>query len=185
VIHAVLTDESEALAALYALGSLAPDEARAFERHLAEGCAVCGAQVEAMRAVTADLAIAPAPAAPGPAVRERVLAAAARETAAPAFAFALADDTGWEPIAPGVDVRVLIPRRGGDPSTAYLVRLAPGSRAPVHTHAVSEHCYVISGDVVIAGHHLRPGDFHHAARGTTHDDIRTAGGCLLLIVEAP
>jgi anti-sigma factor ChrR (cupin superfamily) len=184
VIHTVLTDEAEALAALYALGSLPPDEARDFERHLAEGCTLCGAEVEAMRAVTTDLALAPAPVPPAPAVRERVLAAA--RAAGPAqFAFALADESAWEPVAPGVDVRVLIPRREHDPSTAYLVRVAPGRSVPVHPHAVPEHCYVIGGELFIAGRHLRAGDFHHAARGTTHDDIRSDAGCLLLIVETP
>jgi anti-sigma-K factor RskA len=67
VTHDVLDEEQETLAALYALGSLDPEEARAFARHLDEdGCVACRAQVEAMAAVGDDLALAPAAAAPSP-----------------------------------------------------------------------------------------------------------------------
>src|SRR5262245_36327391 len=90
VIHTDLTPDQETQAALYALGTLAPEEARAFEAHLTEdGCAVCRAQVEAMRGVCDDLAIAPPPRAPSAAVRARVLADAGRAVAVqpPSFAF--------------------------------------------------------------------------------------------------
>jgi len=65
----------------------------------------------------------------------------------------------------------------GDTSSSYLIRLAPGAAAPSHRHECFEHCYVI------AGRHIRGGDYHHAPRESLHDDIRSEGG-LLLIVEA-
>lgn len=39
--HLELTEEIRAAAALYSLGAMPEEEARRFERHLAEGCAVC------------------------------------------------------------------------------------------------------------------------------------------------
>ena len=47
-----------------------------------------------------------------------------------------------------------------------------------------EHCYVISGDLYIAGRHIHGGDYHYAPPGSVHDGIRSDGGSLLLIVEA-
>src|SRR5262249_46298810 len=63
--HHVLTDEQETTATLYALGTLDPDAAREFARHLADDeCDVCRDHVAAMGGVCADLALAPAPAPP-------------------------------------------------------------------------------------------------------------------------
>jgi anti-sigma factor ChrR (cupin superfamily) len=72
--HATADEELEGQAALYALGALDPEEARAFESHLAEGCAACAAELREFRGVVADLAFA-APAAEPPAgARSRLLA---------------------------------------------------------------------------------------------------------------
>jgi anti-sigma factor ChrR (cupin superfamily) len=184
VTHDVLDEEQETLAALYALDSLGPEEARAFARHLDEdGCAVCRAQVEAMTAVGDDLALAPAAAAPSAAVRRRLLGRIAGD-ASLTFAFTLAQEGDWTEIQPGVLQKTLIAARPGDPSSSYLVRIAPTTRVAAHEHACFEHCYVISGDLFIAGRHIRSGDYHYAPPGSVHDHIRSDDGCLLLIVEA-
>jgi anti-sigma-K factor RskA len=60
------------LAAPYALGALAPDERAGFEAHLAE-CAICQAEVQALRDVAGLLAHAAPVAAPPPGLRDRVL----------------------------------------------------------------------------------------------------------------
>src|SRR5919198_96916 len=72
--HATADEELEGQAALYALGALDAEEARAFESHLAEGCAACEAELREFQGVVADLAYA-APAAEPPAgARARLLA---------------------------------------------------------------------------------------------------------------
>lgn len=72
--HATADEELEGQAALYALGALDAEEARAFESHLAEGCAACEAELREFQGVVADLAFA-APAAEPPAgARSRLLA---------------------------------------------------------------------------------------------------------------
>jgi anti-sigma-K factor RskA len=64
-------------AAPYALGSLSPEERRAFEAHLA-GCDACRADVRAYTEVAAALAHAAPAAEPPRALRDRVLAEARR-----------------------------------------------------------------------------------------------------------
>ena len=184
--HVELSDEDQARAALYALGALSAEEALAFERHLADdGCERCAGELAAMRAVCDDLALAPGLATPPPAVRARVLADAHRErtTVVPTFAFTLEREGVWIEIEPGVHRKMLVSGRPGDPSSSYLVRLAPGVRGASHRHDCFEHCYVIAGDLFIANRRIHAGDYHYAPRGSLHDDIRSEGGCLLLIVE--
>ena len=59
-------------AAPYALGALSAEERAAFEAHLAD-CAICRAEVQALREVSGLLAHAAAAATPAPALRERIL----------------------------------------------------------------------------------------------------------------
>jgi anti-sigma factor ChrR (cupin superfamily) len=184
VTHVTLNDEQEAQAALYALGSLPADEAAAFERHLRE-CTTCRRQVDAMGDVCGDLALAPSPRTPSPAVRARVLAEAAGAVARPVapFGFALETEGDWITLGPGFQRKDLA-CRPGDRSASYLIRMDPGAIAPLHSHESDEHCYVVSGDLHVAGRHLRGGDYHYAPHGTVHKGLRSDGGCVLLIVEA-
>lgn len=184
--HAKLTDPLREQAALYALGALAPAEARTYEAHLEDGCRVCGAEVEVHGAVTGNLALAATPAAPRPDVRTRLLAAA-RESAPAAprspFRFVLNGEGDWTEVEPGVFQKPLAGGPGTD-STSYLIRMQPGVRVNTHQHTAVEHCYVIDGDLRIAGRHLHAGDFHLADRGSTHEGIASEQGCVLLIVES-
>ena len=182
--HVVLGSQQETLAALYALGSLPPEEARAFERHLAEdGCAVCRRQLDAMLDVCGDLAVEPSPATPGPAVRERVLAGAAADASRPGLVFAFADEGEWVELKPGVSIKNLNGPRPGDASRSYLVRMEPGTVLDRHGHECFEHCYVISGSTIVDGRPMRRGDYSYAPRGTVHEPIPSNEGALLFIVE--
>src|SRR2546425_698084 len=59
-------------AAPYALGALSAEERAAFEAHLAD-CAICRAEVQALREVSGLLAHAAAAATPAQALRDRIL----------------------------------------------------------------------------------------------------------------
>jgi anti-sigma factor ChrR (cupin superfamily) len=72
--HATADEELEGQAALYALGTLDAEEARAFEAHLAEGCAACAAELREFQTVVSDLAFAVPPAEPPAGVLPRLLA---------------------------------------------------------------------------------------------------------------
>jgi quercetin dioxygenase-like cupin family protein len=91
-----------------------------------------------------------------------------------------ADEGTWEAIAPGVTVKVLHEEPGMNMST-FLVRMRPGSRAPVHSHRTEEQCLVLEGEVNVGDHVIRGGDWHVALPGSMHSDFWSKTGCLLLI----
>ena len=167
-------------ATLYALGALDAEERQAFEVHLADGCARCAAEVESQTAAAGNLAFAPRPVAPPPTLRGRVLAAlAAEEKRDRGYQFVREDEGDWVEITRGVSRKQL----GGD--AGFLLRMSAGSAIPHHRHSIVEHCYVLRGEVLVAGETLHVGDYHRAALGSVHDSVRTKTGCLLLIVERP
>jgi anti-sigma factor ChrR (cupin superfamily) len=77
--HATADEELEGQAALYALGALDAEEARAFESHLAKGCAACEAELREFQTVVSDLAFAAPAAEPPPGVLPRLLALVSEE----------------------------------------------------------------------------------------------------------
>ena len=70
--HELDAEEYQEKAALYALGALSQHEARAFERHLAEGCSFCESELLQFEEVTGALSF-DAPAVPPPAYLRDVL----------------------------------------------------------------------------------------------------------------
>ena len=183
--HAKLTDPLREQAALYALGALAPDEYRSYEAHLEGGCRVCRAEVDSLGAVAGNLALAATTLAPRPEVRSRLLAAARASTPAATrspFRFVMDREGDWIELQPGV-LRKDLEATPGASSISYLIRLQPGARVTTHEHDAVEHCYVLEGDLHIAGRHIHGGDFHLADRGSTHAGIWSDQGCVLLIVE--
>jgi anti-sigma factor ChrR (cupin superfamily) len=185
VKHTSVTDETRERAALHALGALSAEEAREFEAHLDDGCRVCAAERDAFAAVAAALALAPSPISPGPQARSRLLeeARAGRAARPAGFHFMRAQEGAWVELAPGI-LRKQLAGRPGEPPATYLVRLAPGAIVDAHTHGGVEHCYVLSGDLLVAGEHLVAGDYHEAPAASVHRNLRSEAGCLLLIVES-
>jgi putative transcriptional regulator len=191
VTHHKATDDIRAVAASYVLGSLDAADARRLEEHVEAGCAVCRVEVEGFAAVADDLALAVTPVAPPASVRTRLFADLSAErdrgsqlSPSPALAFLLADEGGWQEVAPGVSRREL----GSDGTTrsrSFLIRMTPGATIAPHGNTVAEHCYVLDGDVEVAGRRLHPGDYHLAPPGSLHESLGTEGGCVFLIVECP
>jgi putative transcriptional regulator len=197
------------LAAPYALGALDPEEARAFEGHLAGGCAACAAEVEAFGATCLALALAAPEAAPPPSARARLLSRVSGEAQvsseeseesrrpsprdeapdspsakdAPGLLIVRAGEGEWrETEDPGVSVKLLYVDRGRETVTT-LVRMSPGSRIPRHRHRGAEQCLVLEGDVTSGVHTLSAGDFNCAPEGSVHDELTSERGALLLIVS--
>ena len=202
--HTPAHEELKEQAALYALGALETAEARDFERHLAEGCEACAAELREFEGVAARLALASTPATPPAGAREKLLShiAAAADTedprrperspadaSAPGGRSLAADllvvrrDAGeWaETSDRGVFVKTLFVDREHDTVTR-LVRLDPGARIRPHRHLGYEQCLVVEGVMRAGELHLRAGDFNCAAPGTIHEEIYTEEGALLLIV---
>ena len=89
------------------------------------------------------------------------------------------DDAGWVEVVPGVRKRIL-----WDEQT-FLAQVQPGHAFPEHDHPWTEHCLVISGDMVVDGVVYRAGDYHAPAKGSRHGDLATRTGLLVLVRREP
>jgi quercetin dioxygenase-like cupin family protein len=131
---------------------------------------------DVLQALASGGAVAP----PAPeriaAMKARVLAAA--DAAAPAFVTVHRDDGAWQPLAPDIAIRVL---DSDDTMQAYLLKLAPGACLPAHPHPADEMCFVLEGDATLGDLVVGAGDYHLARAGSTHGDVTTRNGCVLLI----
>jgi len=92
-----------------------------------------------------------------------------------------ANEGRWHRMGPGVTVKTLSIDIERDTAT-ILMMFEPGARVPQHDHAGAEDSFVISGSCRIGDSHLLKGDFHHADAGTTHGEIVSDEGCVLLLV---
>ena len=87
----------------------------------------------------------------------------------------------WVETSPGNSIKVL---RSDEDSMSMLVRLEPGTTFPAHYHPADEETYVLEGETWFGDIHLKAGDYHLAPEGTSHGEVRTDTGCVLLIRKA-
>ncbi|HEY7142443.1 MAG TPA: cupin domain-containing protein [Methylomirabilota bacterium] len=64
-----------------------------------------------------------------------------------------------------------------------IVRVEPGARFPVHTHAGPEFLFVLEGELVQAGRRLGPGWASGASAGTVDEDVHSETGCVFVLVD--
>lgn len=188
----VAEHQMKELAALHALSALSQFEARAFEQHIAEGCEVCGAELESFEQTVSALAFSAPAAEPASTVRDELIArlrtpdsVRMRNTSRPAdadqFVSILALEGDWREIQEGVRLKKLyVDQRTGIATS--LVRMLPGTALPAHQHLGVEQFFVIEGDCNVAGQRLGPGDYHRAEAGSTHETTYTTGGTLFLLI---
>ncbi len=89
----------------------------------------------------------------------------------------------WHDMGPGLRVK-LLSRIDSLQRQTIMVDLAPGGEYTAHEHSQDEEIYMISGDLLIGGLVLGPGDFHIARAGRTHPVHRTRTGCVCIISQA-
>lgn len=175
---------------LYALGLLDPDETAAIERHLAEGCPPCEAEIRSVQEALGTLGEGVALHEPPAALRSRVMALASgtppltTRKILPIHPHIVQRDEGvWRPAGPGLLVKILYIDRDKETITSLLRMEAGASYAP-HRHAAAEQCLVLEGDVRDGTNVLHAGDFQTAPAGSIHGNIWTEEGCLLLLVSS-
>jgi len=181
--------DGSTLAALDALGLLDDVGRLELEQALA-GSDELRSELHDLREVAALLAETSQLETPSAAVRDRIAAHAAgvgRRREQPPLSQALHfidRDEGWQPHPiPGITVKVLAVD-GNTGVATLLVRAAPGTTYPAHHHSGSEGCYVIEGEVLVAGRRIGPGDFHLADADSDHDPLYTETGATVLLVCA-
>jgi anti-sigma factor ChrR (cupin superfamily) len=64
---------------------------------------------------------------------------------------------------------------GGSSTVTYLVRMEVGARLGAHPHGAVERCFVVAGDLHVAGCHLHTGDYHRAAQHSIHETTTNEG----------
>lgn len=176
-------DEVERQAALYAFGALPPEEKEAFGRRLAAGCTLCTAEVEQCDLILSALSLAVPQVTPAPELRTRLLeSVAGNRKASPRndqITVVRSGETPWRS-SPyhGVEVRYLHKRK------TMLVRMAAKSQIPTHPHATAEQCLVLEGSVESDGVTANAGDFIYMPEGSTHAEVHSNEGALLLIAYA-
>jgi quercetin dioxygenase-like cupin family protein len=181
-------DSVRDLAALYALGQLPADQARAFEARLAAGDEACRSELAAFCSVVDDLGYAARPQQPPPGLRARLLERiAAADPAVIDHAgvhFVRSGQFDWTPgVAPGVEVKRLFEDRERERVT-LLVRMAPGASFPDHRHADVEELYLVEGEVFVSGVLMRAGDYCRSEPDSVHDRIHTQSGCLFIAIAS-
>jgi anti-sigma factor ChrR (cupin superfamily) len=187
-----LNEEIEGLAPLYALGALTQHEARAFEEHLAEGCAACRDELENFEAVVGLLGVGALEAEPSERVREELLESLIKddnlsakssttETAKPQSLTIRAGEGEWQEAFQGVYLKNLFVDEARGTVTT-LFRMDPGAQLPRHLHHGVEECFVLEGDVRAGDQMLGPGDYHCAMPETIHERLSTVNGAMFLIV---
>ena len=177
--------ELEELAALDAAGALDEHEQRLLRERLSEASADERAAIARIYDSAAQLLIEQTTAAgavEAPAgARERLMA---RVNASKLYSLR-ADQGTWGPgPVPGTRVKLLSIDRQRNSAT-ILMRVDPGAKYPPHHHSGGEDCYVISGEIIVAGQRLHAGDFHRADGDSDHGVLASeAGAEVLLVVDA-
>src|SRR6185503_12739912 len=125
------------LAAGYALGALTQHETRAFEEHLAEGCEICGDEVESFELTTSALGLAAYEAEPSENLRaELLMRLNGVERTAPGssdFISIRASEGEWHEVQAGIMVKQLYVDHESGIATS-LVKMLPGASLPPHEH---------------------------------------------------
>ncbi|MFO1326657.1 MAG: cupin domain-containing protein [Rubrivivax sp.] len=89
------------------------------------------------------------------------------------------DQGDWQPLLPGVMLKVLHEHEG---VMSYLLRLAPGASLPAHRHPVDEECVVLDGSVRVGSRlQVDAGGYHLAHRGALHARLHTDTGATLFL----
>jgi ChrR Cupin-like domain len=181
--------DAPTLAALDALGLVGDAERVELEQAL-KVSEELRLELQDLYEVAALLPRALPPDVPSASVRERIVAHATgaaprREASALSEALHFVNrDEGWQshPI-PGIMVKVLsVDSKTG--VATLLIKAAPGTTYPAHHHSGPEGCYVIEGDVFVAGRRIGQGDFHLADADSDHDPLYTETGATVLLVCA-
>jgi anti-sigma factor ChrR (cupin superfamily) len=89
----------------------------------------------------------------------------------------------WNPLAPGITVKLLRIDHDAGNMTAFI-RMEPGSTFGAHQHTQSEECLVLEGEILIGAHRLNAGDMHVADAGTEHAMVTSPRGALMLVRSA-
>jgi anti-sigma factor ChrR (cupin superfamily) len=178
------SDHSE-LVFMYALQALPSTEVPAVEAHLS-ACPECRREMETLRPIVDSLVRWPTDVLRPSAslwerLAQRIAAESGEEPAAPDTRRWTEPD--WKEVAPGISCKLLAtdPQRN---RVSMLVKLAPGTDYPPHTHAGVEELHLLHGELWINDRKLYPGDYNRAEPGTVDARVWSESGCTCVLMTS-
>ena len=66
-------------------------------------------------------------------------------------------------------------------SFTSLVRMQAGTHFPAHRHGGPEEVFILSGDLIVEGQTLKPGDYCRAETASVHGESYTKSGCVFIL----
>ncbi|HKX29047.1 MAG TPA: hypothetical protein VJ302_15235 [Blastocatellia bacterium] len=185
-------EETQAMAALYALGVLDPSDAEMFETQMMGGVDGIDDDLAVFQFLVAAIGLSAPEQQPSESIRKRLCArvasfteknsTASRRFAVSPLATLRADEGEWVEISSGVLVKLLFTDEA-DSTVTTLVRLKPGARMESRFRRSLEQWYVLEGDCWVGSQKLGPGDFYLVTPGTLNNVMTTEKGTLSLIVS--
>lgn len=104
---------------------------------------------------------------------------AQRDAAPPAW-----NEPAWEAVAPGITC-MLLSTDAARSRVSMLVRLAPNTNYPPHTHAGVEELHLLEGELWIDDRKLVAGDYNRATPGTSDARVWSETGCMCILITSP
>jgi DNA-directed RNA polymerase specialized sigma24 family protein len=89
----------------------------------------------------------------------------------------------WEQAAPGISVKLLA-TDAEKHRVSMLVKLAPGTDYPPHTHAGLEELHLLQGELFIDARKLLPGDYSRAEPGSADKRVWSETGCMCVLMTS-
>lgn len=170
----------------YALRALPASERLAFEAHL-ENCPECRRELATVRPIVdafvdwpADILRPPAPL--WDRLAERIAPGSGGKTSQEPEA-RWVGEPGWKAVAPGISCKLLATDAARD-RVSMLVRLAPGTAYPPHSHAGVEELHLLDGELWIEDRLLHPGDYNRAKPGTGDTRVWSETGCTCVLLTS-
>jgi anti-sigma factor ChrR (cupin superfamily) len=170
---------------LHAVRGLPSGEARAVEAHLA-ACATCRRDLATLGPVIDSFASWPTevlrPATSlWPQLAQRIAAETGTQPYLPESREWIEPE--WAQVAPGISVKLLATDRERN-RVSMLVRLAPGTDYPPHTHAGVEELHLLQGELWIDDRKLHAGDYNRAEPGSADKRVWSETGCACVLVTS-
>jgi quercetin dioxygenase-like cupin family protein len=89
----------------------------------------------------------------------------------------------WKEVAPGISCKLLATDSEKN-RVSMLVRLAPGTDYPPHTHAGVEELHLLQGELWIEDRKLHPGDYNRGEPGTADKRVWSETGCTCVLLTS-
>ena len=93
------------------------------------------------------------------------------------------NEPAWEDVAPGISCKLLA-TDADNARVSMLVRLAPGTDYPPHTHAGIEELHLLQGELMINARKVFAGDYNRAEAGTSDKRVWSETGCMCVLMTS-